>query len=28
MGSVVVADIPAHAVMAGNPARKLRGRRD
>jgi len=28
MGSVVVSDVPPHSVMAGNPARKLRDRRD
>jgi acetyltransferase-like isoleucine patch superfamily enzyme len=28
MGSVVVTDVGPHSVMAGNPARKLRDRRD
>jgi len=28
MGSVVVTDVEAHSVMAGNPARRLRDRRD
>ncbi|HUW83620.1 MAG TPA: hypothetical protein VMZ31_12580 [Phycisphaerae bacterium] len=28
MGSVVVTDVAPHSVMAGNPARKLRDRRD